>query len=239
VTLPLLGFRRQTGRALGHPLVWLGRELTLRALTGQAGTLTRTTTAAPTDSHGVARTVVHSQPAWQTDTTHGRTGLLLGSTAHLAWPLPLIPQAMCGMVEFIELGTISTAGAGLFYIGHDGVTGARLVLDATGSQYRLTHHNGSASVAVTMSGTAPAAGQRVRLRWWLAGDGSVRLWQSLNDGAETGPSPSGALALAGAWGGGTCRLNSVGTANQGTTLALGTVVMLGNQTETTLRAALS
>lgn len=239
MTMPLLAYRRETERALRHPLVWLGRELTVDALTGQAGTMTRAATATPTDSVGTSRTVVHSQPAWQTNTTHSRTGLLLGTNANLAWALPLIPQAMCGMVEFVESGTLTTASAGVFYLGNDGATGARLYIDSTGSQYRLTHDNGSAAVTATMTGTAPTSGQRVRLRWWLYSTGSVQLWQSINGAAETGPSASGTNALATAWAGTTCRLNSVGTANQGNTVALGAVVMLGNQTEATLLAALT
>ena len=239
MTMPLLGFRRPSGRALGHPLVWMGRELTIDALTGQVGTLTRAATAAPTDSYAVARTVVHSQPAWQTNTTHSRTGLLLGTNANLAWALPVLPQAMSGMVEFIENGTISTANAGVWYLGNDGATGARLYLDSTGTQYRLTHNNGSSSVTATMTGTAPTTGQRVRLRWWLYSDGKVYLRQSINGAAETGPAASGTLALASAWAGTTCRLNSLGTANLGNTVALGAVVMLGNQTETVLAAALT
>ena len=239
MTLPLLEFRRQSGRALGHPLVWLAREFTVDALTGQVGTLTRAATAAPTDGNGVARTVVHSQPAWQTNTTHSRTGLLLGTNANLAWALPVLPQAMSGMVEFVENGTVGSAGAGLFYLGNDGATGARLYLDSTGTQYRLTHHNGSSSVTATMTGTAPTTGQRVRLRWWLYSDGKVLLQQSINGAAETGPAASATNTLAAAWAGTTCRLNSLGTANLGNTVALGAVVMLGNQTETVLAAALT
>lgn len=239
MTLPLMGFRRATGRALRHPLVWLAREADTAALTGQAGTLTRATTAAPTDSFGTARTVVHSQPAWQTNTTHARTGLLLGASENLAWPLPLIPQSMCGMIEFIENGTLGTANAGVFYLGNDGATGARLVVSSSGTQYRVLHDNGSASVTATMTGTAPTSGQLVRLRWWLYSTGSVQIWQSITDAAETGPAATATNALTAAWAGTTCRLNSVGTSNAGSNLFLGAVVMLGNQAESTLLAALT
>jgi len=239
VTLPLIGFRRESGRALRHPLVWLGRDLAVDALSGQVGTWTRTTTAAPTDSYGVARTVVHSQPAWQADVTHGRTGALLGASTGISWPLPVLPQAMSGMVEFVEGGTVGTTGAGLFYLGNDGATGARLYILSSGTQYRLGHHNGTSAVTATMTGTAPTVGQRVRIRWWLYSTGSVQIWQSINGAAETGPAASGTLALATAWAGTTCRLNSYGTGDYGVTLALGTVVMLGNQSEATLLAALT
>lgn len=239
MTMPPLAFRRDSGRALRHPLVWLARELSVDALTGQAGTLTRTATAAPTDSYATARTVVHSQPAWQTDTTHGRTGLLLGASETLAWPLPLIPQAMSGLVEFIENGTLGTASDAIWYLGSDAASGAHLYIDSTGTQYRINHYNGTSTVSATMTGTAPTSGQKVRLRWWLYSDGKVDLWQSINDAAETSPAVSGTLALASAWGGTTCRLNSKGTANYGAMIGLGCVVMLGNQTESTLKAALT
>lgn len=239
MTLPALGFRRTTGKAYRHPLVWLGRELSVDAQTGQAGTLTRTTTAAPTDSYGVARTVNHSQPAWQTNTTHSRTGLLLGASETLAWSLPLIPQAMCGMIEFIENGTLGTASDAIWYLGNDGATSAYLNLDSSGTQYRINHYNGTSTVTATMTGTAPTTGQKVRLRWWLYSDGKVDIWQSINDAAETSPTLSGTLSLAAAWGGTTCRLNSKGTGNYGAMIGLGCVVMLGNQTEATLLAALT
>jgi len=239
MTLPLLGFRRDTGRAARHPLLWLGRDLVVNAHSGQAGTFTRAATAAPTDSYSVARTVVHSQPAWQTNVTHGRTGALLGASTGISWPLPLLPQAMSGMVEFIEGGTVTTASAGLVYLGNDAATGARLYLDSSGTQYRVTHHNGTSPVTATMTGTAPTSGQRVRIRWWLYSDGKVQIWQSINGAAETGPAASGTLSLATAWAGTTWRVNSAGTANYGVTNALACVVMLGNQTEAVLGAAIT
>lgn len=239
MTLPPLGFRRTTGRAYRHPLVWLGRELAVNAQTGQTGTFTRAATAAPTDSYSTARTVVHSQPAWQTSTTHSRTGLLMGTNANLAWSLPLIPQAMCGMVEFVENGGVAVANGGVFYLGNDAATGARLYIQSSGSQYRLVHNNGSAAVTATMTGTAPTTGQLVRLRWWLYSTGSVQIWQSINGAAETGPAATSTNALAAAWAATTCRLNSIGTSNAGNNIYGGAVVMLGNQTAATLLAALT
>jgi len=239
VTLPLIGFRRETGRAYRHPLVWLGRDLVVDAHTGQAATFTRAATAAPTDSFSTARTVVHSQPAWQTNVTHGRTGLLLGASTRIAWDVPVLPQAMSGLVEFVENGTLGTASAGIFSLSNDAVSGARLFIDSSGTQYRVTHHNGTSGVTATMTGTAPTSGQRVRLRWALSATGTVQIWQSINGAAETGPAASGTLSLAAAWGGTTFRLNAVGSSNHGAMIGLGAVVMLGNQTAATLAAALT
>lgn len=232
-------FDRRTVLASRHPWNWIFRGLSLDALSGQAGTLTRTTTATGTDSYGASYTAVHSQPTAHYVAGRALAGLLLGTNDTLAWTVNVLPQASCGMVRFIENGSLASAGAGVFYLGLDAGTGARLYIDSSGTQYRITHHNGTSSVTSTLSGTAPVAGDLVELRWRLKADGTVQLWQSINGGAETAASASGTLTLAAAWGGTTLRLNSVGTASKGNNVFLGGVLTFGDQTTSLLQAASS
>ena len=92
-----------------------------------------------------------------------------------------------------------------------------------------------------MLAAAPSNGDLVRLRWKIEiATGKVQLWQSINAAAETtGGLSAGGLAFA-AWGTTQrLRLNSVGTANLGTTLALGLVVAIGDPTQAQLLSALS
>ena len=182
---------------------------------------------------------MHSEPTLAYHAGQGLVGLLLGAADSADWTVPILPQASCGLVRFIENGTLAIASAGVFYIGLDAATGARLYIDATGTQYRLTYHDGATAVTSTMSGTAPVAGQLVELRWRLAADGKVKLWQTINSGVETAATESAGLTLAAAWGATTVRLNSVGTANQGNNIFLGAVLDPGDLSIDLLRAAAS
>lgn len=239
MTLPTLAPRRTANRLGRHPLVWIARELSLSALGGQVGTHTRAATATPTDSYAATRTVVHSQPAWSYVSGQLVTGLLLGTNANLAFALPILPQAMGGMIDFVENGGLGTASGGVWYLGNDGATGARVYVDSTGTQYRVTYTDGTTTRTSTMTGTAPTTGQRVRLRWELTASGTIQIWQSINGAAETTPGASAATTLPAAWAGTTMRLNSVGTANQGANIYLGCAVMLGTVTAAQLQAVMA
>jgi hypothetical protein len=239
VTLPALGYRRTTDRAARHPLVWLpALELALDALSGQVGTLTRAATAAPTDTYGIARTVVHSQPAWQYVAALGKTGLLLGVDASLAWALPLLPGAYGGAVHFVENGGAAIAGGGVLYLGNDAATGARIWIESSGTVYRLKYTDGTTTRTVTL-GAAPVAGNEVWLRWGLTAAGVAQLWQSINGGGETTPGPAAALTLPAAWSGTTLRLNSVGSGSQGNNVYLGAAVLAGAPTLSPLQTVLT
>lgn len=241
--LPGLDHRDPLAWSARHAAVWCARDATLVARSGQVGVLTRTTAAAAVDDYGVSDTCVHSECRWEKVDTNGdsvrdRFGLLL-TTDLVKWPTFFDAVALSGMVQFIERGTVGTASAGLFYLGNDGVTGARLFIESTGTYYRFVSHNGTSSKTSTLA-VAPTSGQEVRLRWHRAADGNVQLWQSINGGAEsTGGASTGGLSLVAFGAAQYVRLNSVGTGNLGSVLALGWVVDSGLQTEATLKAALT
>lgn len=239
MTMPALGFRRTTARVARHPIVWRARTLGVNADNPITGTMVRAATAAPTDTVGTARTVVHSQPAWQYNSGKAKTGLLMGTNAQLGWPLPIAPQAMMGAVHFIENGGKAVVSGGVWYIGNDAATGARFYIDATGSFYRITYTDGATTRTNTLA-AAPSNGDEVWLRFGLTLAGVAQIWQSINGAAETTPGALAALALPAAWsataGVTTCHLNSVGTANQGNNLYLDFAIMLGAPALTALQA---
>lgn len=238
MTLPSGLFRRDVGQvARRYPFVWRARDLSLTALTGQIGTLTRTTTKAVTDSQGVSRTVNHSQPAWDGSTT--LPSLVLGAAETLKFPFAAPPIAMSGLIDFYENGTLA-AGAAVGAICNATPVTPFIVIFSSTAQYQIQHHNGTTSVTSILSGTAPTAGQRVQLRWWLYSDGKVQIWQSINGAAETAATVTGSLTLAGAWSSPTFYwINGEGAANIGSCKSIASVVMLGNQTQAKLLEALA
>ncbi len=121
---------------------------------------------------------------------------------------------MSGLLEFIEAGSATITGAGLWSLSKADATGARLYLSRGTSGYRITHDNGSTAVN-SEAAAFPALGQLVSLRWQLAADGSVTLWQKLDAGSEVAASASAANTLAGAWGARRIFLNGVGKTNLG------------------------
>jgi len=171
-------------------------------------------------SDGTTLAAITGQPRWQMldvdATVSGRetASLLLGASDTLAWDQPFGAQAATLLLEFVQPASFPASGKGLLYLGNDAVSGGRWFLDSTGSQYRVTHHNGSSAVTSTLSGTAPTSGQYVRLRATRAADGSVQVHQSINFATtETSATASGTLAVA-VFGETTrLRLNGIGTAN--------------------------
>lgn len=99
----------------------------------------------------------------------------------------------------------------LWSISNDATSGARLILDSTGTYYRLRHHNGSTEVTVTLA-SAPTGGDSV-IHWgWVFADGSIQLFQNINNVAITNTAASSANALASAWGStARVRMSALGT----------------------------
>jgi hypothetical protein len=238
VTVPGHAFRRTTTRSTRYPLLWVGRRaLSIDALSGQAGVLTQAATVTVTDIPGNTVAVNNKQPPWSYVSGQLVTGLLLGTgTKRLEWPFRVVPQAMCGMIDFVENGGLAVVSGGVW---SNGSATARLWLDSSGTQYRMNYSDGTTTRTCTMTGTAPTTGQRVRLRWILSATGTIQLGQSINGGAETLPAASAATTLPAAWTAALAYLNSVGAGNYGSNIYLGCVVMIGNQTAATLQAAIS
>lgn len=195
-------------------------DLSLNLVSGQVGTFARGATATLVDTSGASFTAANQQPRfeprdWLGTSARTHMGLLMGASDRLHYAVDWRPMACAIWVEFIEAGTIGTASAGVISVCNDAVTGARLVLDSTGTFYRIRHHNGTTEVTATL-GVAPTAGQRVVLRGQLYADGSVQLWQAINGGAETATSRTGTNALGTSWAASSrLRFNAVGTGNAG------------------------
>jgi hypothetical protein len=197
---------------------WRGDRFALNALGGQIATFARATTAAPLDVNGVARTVNHSQPAWEIidwdgDAVRDTPALLLGTSDSVFYPFDPLPQALTWYLEFVEKGAISVASASVGYIGNAGNTGARLWVDSTGTFYRARHHNGTSEVTSTLA-AAPVSGNRVALRVTLDSSGRIQIAQSINQAAESTATQSGTNTLAAAWSGAFLYSNSTGSTNK-------------------------
>lgn len=168
-------FRRpsapQAVRALGAPQIiararfrYQPRRLSLDALTGQPGTLTRAASGTGVDGLGATYTAVHSMPRWESRSVDAarlpeREALGLRLVADdLTWPVAYTPAASTIVFDGAEGGTRTTAGAALWYLGNDAQTGARMYVASDGTNYGATLYNGvgSNNVSVSLSGAAPA-----------------------------------------------------------------------------------
>lgn len=204
---------------------WQARSAELEAVTAHVGTLVRAATGTAVDSAGVTYTAGHSMPRWEVRTWAGdRPALGIRLAADdLTWPCNWVPERASVLVELAEAGTRTTAGAGLLYLGRNDQTGARLILDSDGTNYRATIHNGTTSASATLATATPTSGQLARLVVQLDDDGTnqrVRLALTpVATGITTETAWSSTVARAAAWGSGaTLRLNRVGSAGtQGST----------------------
>jgi hypothetical protein len=204
---------------------WQARSAELEAVTAQVGTLVRAATGTAVDSAGVTYTAGHSMPRWEVRTWAGdRPALGIRLAADdLTWPCNWVPERASVLIELAEAGTRTTAGAGLLYLGRDDQTGARLIVDSDGTNYRATIHNGTSSASATLATATPTSGQLARLVVQLDDDGTnqrVRLALTpVATGITTETAWSSTVARAAAWGSGaTLRLNRVGSAGtQGST----------------------
>lgn len=197
-----------------------GDDHSLIPLTGQLPTFSRAATASIVDSQGNAFTAAQHQAAfeprdWDNDTVREQMGLLLGTSDRLNYAADWSPKAFAFWHEFIQVGSMPSGGIAHWTITNDAVSGARLVIDSSGSYWRATHHNGSTSQTVTLA-VAPASGNRVVLWGQVYADGSIQLWQTINEGAATNTARSSANALASSWGtGARLRIGASGTGNYG------------------------
>jgi hypothetical protein len=192
---------------------WRAQDASTAQLSGRAGTFARVATRTATDSAAVSVTYPADVPAWSV--RGGLLGLEAGVEDRLSWTWPHAPQAMSGALTFVETGGRTTSGRTLLSISNDAASGARLWLDTSGSYYRLQWTNGSTTRTATMTVGQPTSGQTVVLRWQLAADGALSLWQAIDGAAET-TATAAALTLPAAWAADArLRLNSVGTATGG------------------------
>lgn len=207
----LAPIRRSTARFRAR--YWLSCD----AVTGQAATLTRAGTGTFLDTAGATVTAGYGAPrlearAWG---DLASAGVRL-STDDLTYPLDWLPGQCTVLVQFWELGTRTTAGAGLLYAGRDDGTGARLIVDSDGTNYRATIHNGTDDEVVTLSTATPTTNQGAALLVQLDDNGTqqrIRLGLRVEGVAGvTWTAWSGWQTRAAAWGSGAkLRLNRVGS----------------------------
>ena len=167
-------------RRLGVPAVrplalhrWQARRLSLAAITGQAGTLTRSAAATFTDSAGATVTAPNGAPRWESRAVFGvpAVGLRL-STDDLTWPLEwqLGPRTL--YLEAVNLGTAQTNNQGLIYAGRNDQTGARWLVRGTGATFAVSFFNASNEESTATLAVAVASGALVQLVVQLDDDGT-------------------------------------------------------------------
>jgi hypothetical protein len=189
------------------------------AASGHVGTFTRgATLASVADSLGTTYTALEAQPAyeardWDNDGIREAFGLRMGTADRLAFPAAFRLQH-CGLLEIIETGARTTAGATLFAYRNDGATGAGVWLDTSGSFYRLNYNDGTTTRTATLSSGSPASGDRVRFTWELSSAGALTFNQSINGAAATTATAAALTLPANAPASASVRLNTQGsTAN--------------------------
>ena len=215
-------------------------HLDLAAVSGQASHFSRSGPRTALDSLGVSRTLVEGQPAHEwvdldSDSVRERPGLLMGSTDRLWYDMLLHPTSMTLYAEFIERGSLAAGGA-VLYVGNDGNTGARILIESTGTQYRVTYTDGTTTRTSTLAGTAPVTGQRVEIRATASVTGAVQIAQRINGGTETqGPLSTG-LTFPSAWSDARVYVGSRGNASASSLLVLRAVIAHGTPTMAELEA---
>lgn len=200
---------------------WDARDTSLVSDQGVPGVFTRAATlASVVDRNGTTYTAPHSMPAWEMRDVDGdgvreAIGLRMGADDRLTWPFALPPQTLSGLLEIVYTTSLTSTQT-LFAIEgplDPSVSGNALWLDYSGTAWRLNYRNSLIRTATLAS--TPSVGDRIRLRWILASNGRITLYESRNGAGETSATAD-PLALPAAWAdGATLRLNSRGNSSRG------------------------
>ena len=175
---------------------WIGDNGAVVARTGERGTWTRSATLAAVAAANGSYTAAESTPALEV--RDGLLGWRLATTDALSWPAGVLPGAMSGVLEMVELGARTVANATLWSLRNDAASGAGLWLDTSNAFYRLNYSDGTTTRTATLTSGQPSTGQRVLFSWSLAATGALTLRQSINNAAPT-TATAAALALPSAW----------------------------------------
>lgn len=191
---------------------WLGRLLSLDAMTGQVGTLTRAATGTALDSLGGTITWPHSAARWEI--RGGRGGLRM-ATDDLTWPCTFTPEAGTLLVDWTQL-TALTNGMGVLYIGDDAQSGNRFSLrGGAGNTLVAELRIGGNTSTATLTGTV-ATNDAVVAVVQLDDDGTnqrVRIGAYVNGATVAFSSYGTAIARGTAWAAGAVvRANRIGSA---------------------------
>ena len=251
--LPALDFRRTTQEAARYPFLWRARDLSINAASGQVGTNSRTAAVhtAAYDSFSSGMQLNYAMPEWDAHSLAApldhNVNFFFDTSSSLSWSVPVLPQAMCGMVTFRESfaghpANWETFDAGVWDSSSGAATGARIFIAITSSgtkYYELVYTADGVTFRRSTMAVATVENDKVRLRWQLTTAGVANLWQSKNGGAEAAGSTPSASTLPGTWSGTTMRLNRTEAANYGRGRYYNCVLMMGNQTEAVLAAAIA
>lgn len=201
---------------------WIGQFLTLDAITGQVGTLTRAATGTSTDANGATITWPHSAVRYETRTVNGtvRTGIRYSADDH-TWARSFDIEEATVFVDLVQLTAAPASNAGVLYVGRDDATGNRLVIRGTGTTFAVDLIIGGNTSTATF-GASVAANDAVRLLVQIDDDGTD---MRVNIGGEKNGTPVAtsswgtAIARGTAFGSGAkVRLNRVGSAGTQNTM---------------------
>lgn len=194
------GFR---SHALFH---WRAADLSLDALSGQAGTLVRAATATGVAVGGETVTYRNHQPAWtmldlDADSIRETPALNLSSAAVVSWPFPRSgrPGALTAYAKFRHAGFGYTAGSG-GVIALESAAAANprwaILQDGANNDGRLTtlHHNGTSSVNSAL-GSGVADSTDCEYLVTLSATGQVQVTRVTAAGATTTATQSGTLTV--------------------------------------------
>lgn len=242
-TLPGIDFRRTTEEAARYPFLWRARDLSLNAQSGQTGTYTDTVGESADDSFGATMNCKYNQPVWSYNSTYSRmTFRPRASAKSVTWPVPVKPQAMCGIVNLIDVGSSgSTYSAGLWDLSNGAGTGARIFLHTVDSgtlYFELVYTADGITFRRSVMAATVNSGISARIRWQLTSAGVAQAWISLGGDPEVAGSIPSASALPSSWGGTTMSLNWAESV-YGASAYTDCVVMMGNQTAAVLAAAIA
>lgn len=187
----------------------------LPAVTGQSATLTRASTGTITDSAGATITVGHSMPRFESRTYDGAPAIGLRlATDDLSYPCQWLPGTGTLYIDFIEVGTLAVADAGLVAIANAGATGGVLYVRRNGAGgYGCAVGNGTDTATADLSTGNPSVGETARICCQVEDSGTeqrVRLI-SFVGGVTTTTAWSAWITRTATWGSGAVlRLNRVG-----------------------------
>lgn len=128
--MPARAVRRVTAPALQSTALfhWAARSMSLTAYTGQQGALVRASSDYTEDSNGVGISSGYARPRWFGSSWLGTPAAFLycHTADNITWPLGFALQTMTVFVEWVNIATTQTTNAGLFSVGRDDNTGARV-----------------------------------------------------------------------------------------------------------------
>jgi hypothetical protein len=144
--------------------------------------------------------------AWNAAFPSSYQGPALASRSADSFAFPFIhkPQPMFFYAKFVERGTISLADSRILHLSSQEIAPRLLIWpNGGGVGYQLFYDSPIGSRTSSVTSSIPVYGETVELAGLLYPDGSVKLLQTRNGGAEVAGSQSGAGSFAAAWVGAT------------------------------------